>query len=111
MAALRAVAVVLASVLLLSLLCLCPVSADACDGDDYGTAGDFSFYLLVQEWSAEFCYSHSSYAGCKSPTAFMKVNLTLHGLWPQYSSEEDGNGQQPQHALRLRLTAASRAQA
>ena len=68
-------------------------SEDACDGDDRGTAGDFELYVLSQSWSAEFCYSHRDYPGCINPTAWQRVNLTLHGLWPQYSKDREGDGQ------------------
>jgi len=65
-----------------------PVAApsDECDGDDYGTSGEFDLYVLAQSWSAEFCYpsSHRQYPGCQSPTEWQRSNLTLHGLWPQY---------------------------
>jgi ribonuclease I len=66
---------------------------DACDGDDHGTAGDFELYVLSQSWSAEFCYSHREYPGCVNPTPWQRVNLTLHGLWPQYSTDRAGDGQ------------------
>jgi len=67
--------------------------ADECDGDDYGTAGEFDLYVLAQSWSAEFCYpaSHRSYPGCKQPTDWQRANLTLHGLWPQYVNETGGH--------------------
>ena len=67
-------------------------SQDACDGDDHGTAGDFDVYVLAQSWSAEFCYSHRDYPGCIKPTSWQRVNLTLHGLWPQYSTDRGGDG-------------------
>jgi ribonuclease I len=72
-----------------------PVVTDECNGDDYGNSGDFDLYILSQSWSAEFCFpsSHSRYPGCKSPTAWQRVNLTLHGLWPQYTTAQSGHGQ------------------
>ena len=68
-------------------------TADECDGDDFGVAGQFDLYVLAQSWSAEFCYAsaHRSYPGCESPTDWQRVNLTLHGLWPQYTNETGGH--------------------
>ena len=70
-----------------------PAPTDLCDGDDYGTAGQFDLYVLAQSWSAEFCYpsSHHHYPGCQQPTDWQRVNLTLHGLWPQYVNDTDGH--------------------
>jgi len=63
---------------------------DVCNGDDYGTSGDFDFYVFQQEWPAEFC-SGQDYPLCNQPTPFMKTNLAIHGLWPNYAEEQDGH--------------------
>lgn len=58
--------------------------------EHYGmTAGDM--YVLAYLWTAEACHSPSSSnnllpAGCNSPKTYWKTSLTIHGLWPQYSS-------------------------
>jgi ribonuclease I len=52
---------------------------DQCNGDDYGVAGNFDFYVFSQSWSAEFCKQKESYPGCEDPTPEMKANLTIHG--------------------------------
>jgi len=61
-----------------------------CNGDDFGEAGDFDLYVLQQSWPAKFCDSERSRA-CTQPTSYMRVNMTIHGLWPTYSSSRDGN--------------------
>jgi len=66
-------------------------SGDSCNGQDWGTPGKFDVYVLAQSWSAEFCYDHKSYPGCQEPTSFMKTNLTMHGLWPQYNESTGGH--------------------
>jgi len=64
-------------------------AADECDGDDYGTSGEFDFYVFQQTWSAEYCYGDGD-PGCKDPTPFMQSNLTIHGLWPNYDAIQNG---------------------
>jgi len=66
------------------------VDKDACNGDDYGTSGVFDFYVFEQEWPAQFC-SGQSYPLCQQPTAFMKTNLCIHGLWPNYNTAQNGH--------------------
>ncbi|OQR95663.1 hypothetical protein THRCLA_07675 [Thraustotheca clavata] len=44
----------------------------------------FDYYLLAQTFQPLFC-STGNYAGCENPTEFMKTNLTIHGLWPNYN--------------------------
>jgi len=63
---------------------------DACDGSDFGSSGDFDFYVFQQTWPAEFC-NDQSYAGCEHPTPYMQSNLTLHGLWPNYEKSIQGH--------------------
>jgi len=64
--------------------------ADACNGQDWGTTGVFDFYVFQQEWPAEFC-SGESYPLCNQPTEFMEDNLAIHGLWPNYNTEQSGH--------------------
>lgn len=64
-------------------------SKDVCDGNDFGSPGDYDFLVFSQSWSATFCASHSSYPGCQHPTDFMRLNLTIHGLWSNYETERD----------------------
>lgn len=64
------------------------VATDACDGDDYGTAGQFDFYILEFSWPADFCLSHSSEPGCSNPTAWQQTNFTLHGMWPNFAASQ-----------------------
>jgi len=66
------------------------LAKDSCDGDDWGTSGDFDFYVYQQSWSAQYCKG-SSYPGCKNPIPTMKTNLTIHGMWPNYASEQSGH--------------------
>ncbi len=65
------------------------VSKDVCGGNDFGNPGDFDFYVFSQSWSATFCQSHPSYIGCISPTEFMRMNLTTHGLWSSFLKPRD----------------------
>ena len=70
--------------------------SSVCSGGSRGTAGEFDIYVLAQSWSPEYCGSSSTfskYPGCVSPTAWQKTNLTMHGLWPQYSTEQGGYSQ------------------
>lgn len=81
----------LLSVIFLLYSSLFASAQDACNGDDYGTAGQFDFYVLQFSWPAEFCFSHSSFPGCEQPTAWQQNNLTLHGLWPNYKAVQSGH--------------------
>jgi ribonuclease I len=65
-------------------------SASTCSGGSHGTAGEFDLYVLSQSWSPQYCSSYADYPGCQEPTDWQQTNLTLHGLWPQYSAKEDG---------------------
>jgi len=66
------------------------IAKDACDGSDWGTSGDFDFYVFQQSWSADFCKG-SNDPGCVNPTPTMKTNLTIHGMWPNYNTEQSGH--------------------
>lgn len=68
---------------------------DECNGNDYGTAGQFDFYVFAQSWPAQFCSAHSSWPGCSNPTAWQQTNLTIHGLWPNYAQAQ-GSHEWPQ---------------
>jgi len=72
-------------------VCVSVSGSDACNGDDWGTAGEFDFYVLAESWPANFCYGHSSYPGCENPTDWQQANLTLHGLWPNYNTAQSGH--------------------
>ena len=65
-------------------------SSSTCSGGAHGSAGEFDLYVLSQSWSPQYCSSYSDYPGCQQPTDWQQTNLTLHGLWPQYSAEQDG---------------------
>jgi len=78
-------AIILCALLLVGLPA---VLSDACNGDDYGTAGDFDFYVFVQEWPASFCSTHSSEPLCQNPTSYMTDHLCVHGLWPNYAQPQ-----------------------
>lgn len=78
------------------LLCLLAIAASAqnteCNsaGGPYGVAGQFDFYVFQQEWAAQFC-SGQSYPLCSQPNDFMTTNLVIHGLWPNYNTEQNGH--------------------
>jgi len=61
------------------------VHSDECNGDDHGVSGQFDFYVFQQFWEAGSCYGQT-YPGCLAPTAYMRQNLTIHGLWPNYDT-------------------------
>jgi ribonuclease I len=65
-------------------------ASDVCSGKDYGTPGDFDYYIFALSWPAQFCHG-SSEQGCTTPTTFMKSNFCIHGLWPNYNSARDGH--------------------
>lgn len=80
-----------------TLLLLCVFGAthvaagDACNGDDFGTAGQFDFYVFALSWPAQFCQQHQDWPGCEQPTEWQSHNLTLHGLWPNFRSPQSGH--------------------
>ncbi|MGI9277151.1 MAG: T2 family ribonuclease [Endozoicomonas sp.] len=57
--------------------------------DRKGTPGDFSFYLLTQEWVQEFCFHQPQLQDCSQPAVTVRKTLGLHGLWPQYKIPDD----------------------
>jgi len=65
--------------------------SDQCNGDDYGTSGQFDYYVFAQSWPASFCQQHMDWPGCSNPTAWQKQNLTLHGMWPNYNKAQNGH--------------------
>ena len=68
-------------------------AASSCSGGSHGSAGVFDFYVLAFSSSPEYCQSSSTYGkypGCQNPTAWQAVNLTMHGLWPQYTAAQSG---------------------
>ena len=42
-------------------------------------------YVYAYSWTPGFCYNQS-YPGCLAPQDYWKNNFTIHGLWPQYAS-------------------------
>jgi len=52
--------------------------------------GDFDVYLLAQTWSPHFCCTNSD--RCTTvPWAFSAKHLSLHGLWPGFSTPREGD--------------------
>lgn len=50
----------------------------------------FDFYVLSMSWQPEFCYKHrhDGFSGCEKPLDIFRINLTIHGMWPQF---QDGS--------------------
>jgi len=44
-----------------------------------------TMYVFAYSWTPGFC-NGESYPGCKAPQNYWKQNLTIHGLWPQYTT-------------------------
>jgi len=44
-----------------------------------------TIYVFAYSWTPGFCINES-YPGCESPLPYWKVNFTIHGLWPQYTT-------------------------
>ena len=58
--------------------------------------GDFDIYLLAQSWSPHFCCKNAD--RCNTvPWAFSARHLSLHGLWPGFSTPRDGGQTFPQN--------------
>ena len=47
----------------------------------------FDLYVLCMSYQPEFCYENkgSDYYYCENPEDTWRYNLTIHGLWPEYS--------------------------
>ena len=43
-------------------------------------------YVYATEWTAEYCYGKTASLGCLEPDSYWKTHLTIHGLWPQYTT-------------------------
>jgi len=65
-------------------------ATDSCNGDAFGTPGDFDYYVFALSWSADFC-NGSKYPGCINPVPFARQHLTIHGLWPGYNESRSGH--------------------
>tara|TARA_B110001452_G_scaffold126303_1_gene104885 strand:+ start:104 stop:823 length:720 start_codon:yes stop_codon:yes gene_type:complete len=55
-----------------------------------GDAGDFDIYLLAQSWSPQFCCTNRADRCSTVGWAFSAKHLSLHGLWPAYSTPRGG---------------------
>lgn len=42
-------------------------------------------YVYAYSWTPGFCYEQS-YPGCLTPELYWTTNLTIHGLWAQYTT-------------------------
>lgn len=89
-----------------SLLMAAPALSAATDAD----ADVADMYIFTMTYQPEFCFEHhsSTYPGCMKPNANFTRQLTIHGLWPQFSS-----GGYPQYCgsdeeARLDLTVIAR---
>jgi len=43
-------------------------------------------YVFAYEWTPQYCYGQKEYKGCNSPNDYWETHLTIHGLWPEYST-------------------------
>lgn len=61
-------------------------SDDSCrqDNEPYGKAGEYDFVVFARFWMGE----PSTNISCGS---FAASNLTLHGIWPQYTDKRDSH--------------------
>jgi len=51
--------------------------------------GEFGLYLLAMTWAPNFCCAHAKDAQCSAlADSFAATHLTLHGLWPNYTDEQ-----------------------
>ena len=50
-------------------------------------AGVFDLYVLSMSYQPEFCYQnkYEDYYYCEQPRDTWRYNLTIHGLWPEYT--------------------------
>eukprot|EP00042_Codosiga_hollandica_P046599 m.491846 g.491846 ORF g.491846 m.491846 type:complete len:271 (+) comp57272_c0_seq1:50-862(+) len=79
--------------MLLSVLALavCALAAPAPrSSGSYGTPGDYDLLLFVRFWTPEACIQEYDET-CEhlSASDWAADNLSLHGLWPQYTTSED----------------------
>src|ERR1700759_180184 len=52
-------------------------------------APSFGLYVLALSWAPSFCCGHADKEECANlPQAFAGTPLTLHGLWPNYTDDE-----------------------
>ena len=45
-----------------------------------------TIYVFAYSWTPGFCMD-TSYVGCSKPQEYWKTHFTIHGLWPQYSTD------------------------
>ena len=56
-------------------------------------------YVFAEIWTPEFCQAgggapsggssgSGAYPGCQRPLPYWEYNLTIHGLWPQYTDTD-----------------------
>lgn len=54
-----------------------------------GKHTQFSVYVMALSWAATWCEAHASHEQCNGKGSdYQQTHLTLHGLWPTYSTEE-----------------------
>jgi ribonuclease I len=49
--------------------------------------GADTMYVLAYSWTPGFCNTQSNDPGCSNPESYWKNHFTLHGLWPQYTTD------------------------
>eukprot|EP01096_Ripella_sp_DP13-Kostka_P012727 TRINITY_DN5378_c0_g1_i1.p1 TRINITY_DN5378_c0_g1~~TRINITY_DN5378_c0_g1_i1.p1 ORF type:complete len:314 (-),score=78.98 TRINITY_DN5378_c0_g1_i1:30-938(-) len=66
----------------------------ASTGQSGATPGDFEMYVLELTWTANFCCGHTTKQQCirLNSEDYSSSHLTLHGLWPQYSTKRGSFG-------------------
>jgi ribonuclease T2 len=52
-----------------------------------GNSGDPTMYVFAYSWTPGFCNTESNDPGCSNPESYWKNHFTIHGLWPQYTTE------------------------
>jgi len=64
------------------------VVVEANQGRSGAPSGYFGQYVLTQSWTPGFCCTNSDKQECQvlKPTDWAATHMSLHGLWPQYSS-------------------------
>src|ERR1051326_1079952 len=86
-------AVLVATLVLVSLLCAAEVPAWA-QGRERGEPGRFDFYLLSLSWSPSFCETPAG-ANSREQCGARPYSFVVHGLWPQYERGFPQNCQVP----------------